>query len=169
VTFVTTHGKLDYTEVKAYRPISLSSFVLQTMENLVDRHIRAVALREYPLYRNLHAYQIGKSTETTLHNVVTRTENAIEHKDIARSALLHIEGAFDRTSFNIIKQAAERHSIEPAVCRWICAMLESRNTSALLSGETLGRLRPEVFAGTCAVTSAVEPGRERSSLGTQQE
>jgi hypothetical protein len=42
----------------------------------------------------------------------------------------------DRTSFEIIKQAAEKHDIEPAICRWICAMLESRNIIATLSGET---------------------------------
>jgi hypothetical protein len=69
--------------------------------------------------------------------VVTRIEYAIEHKDIALGAFLDSEGAFDRTSFDIIKQAAERHGIEPAICRWICAMLDSRNTKAILSGNTL--------------------------------
>jgi hypothetical protein len=69
--------------------------------------------------------------------VVTCIVNVIEHKDIALGAFLDIDGAFDRSSFDIIKQAAERHSIEPAICRWICAMLDSRNISAILSGETL--------------------------------
>jgi hypothetical protein len=69
--------------------------------------------------------------------VVKRIEYAIEHKDIALGAFLDIEEAFERTSFDIIKQAAERHGIKPAICRWICAMLDSRNTSAILSGETL--------------------------------
>jgi hypothetical protein len=49
----------------------------------VDRHIRDGALRSQTLHRNQHAYQIGKSTETALRNVVTRVERAIEHKDIA--------------------------------------------------------------------------------------
>jgi hypothetical protein len=49
--------------------------------------------------------------------VVTCIENAIEHRDIALGAFLDVEGAFDRTSFDTIKQAAERHGIEPAVCR----------------------------------------------------
>jgi hypothetical protein len=98
------------------------------------RHIRDGALRVYPLHRNQHAYQKGKSTETALHNVVTHAEYAIEHKDIALGAFLDIEGAFDRTSFDIIKQAAERHGIEPTIFRWICAMLESRNIIAVLSG-----------------------------------
>jgi hypothetical protein len=48
--------------------------------------------------------------------VVTRIENTIEHKDIALGAFLDIEGAFDRTSFDMIKQAAERHGTEPAIC-----------------------------------------------------
>jgi hypothetical protein len=114
------------------------------MEKLVDRHIRDSAVKKYPLHRNQRAYQTGKSTETALHNVVTRIENATEHKDIALGVFLDIEGAFHRTSFDTIKQAAERHGIEPAVCRWICAMLESRNISATLSGEALGATMAEV-------------------------
>jgi hypothetical protein len=69
--------------------------------------------------------------------VVTRIENAIEHKDLALGAFLDIEGAFNRTSYDTIKQAAERHGIEPAICRWICAMLESRNIVATLAGGTM--------------------------------
>jgi hypothetical protein len=69
--------------------------------------------------------------------VVTRIAYAIEHNDIALGAFLDIEGAFDRTSFDTIKQAAERHGIEPTICKWICAMLDSRNINAILSGETL--------------------------------
>jgi hypothetical protein len=72
-----------------------------------------------------------------MHNVVTHAEYAIEHKVIALGAFLDIEGAFDRTSFDIKKQAAGRHGIEPAICRWICAMLDSRKVTATLSGETL--------------------------------
>jgi hypothetical protein len=52
-----------------------------------------------------------------------------EHKDVALGAFLDIEGAFDRTSFDTIKQAAERHGIKPTTYRWICAMLDSRKYS----------------------------------------
>jgi hypothetical protein len=72
-----------------------------------------------------------------LHNVVTRIENAIEHKEIVLGAFLHIEEALDRASFDTIKQADERHGIEPAVSRWTYVMLESRRISAALSGKTL--------------------------------
>jgi hypothetical protein len=109
VTFIPKPGQSDYTEANTYRPISLSSFLLKTMERIVDRHIRDRALRSQPLHRNQHAYQIGKSTETA-HNVVTHVESAIEHKDIVLGAFLDIEGAFDRTSFDMIEQAAGNHA-----------------------------------------------------------
>jgi hypothetical protein len=70
VTFIPKSGKLDYTEAKAYRPISLS-FLFKTMEKLVDRYIRDGALKIHHLHRNQHVYQIVKSAETALHNVVT--------------------------------------------------------------------------------------------------
>jgi hypothetical protein len=89
------------------------------MEKLVDRHIRDGALKNYPLHRKQHAYQTGKSTETALQHVVTCIESAIEHKEIALAAFLDIEEAFDRTSFEVITQAAERHGIQTTICKWI--------------------------------------------------
>jgi hypothetical protein len=149
VTFTPNPRKLDYTEAKAYRPISLSSFLLKTMAKLVHWHIRYGGL-------NQHTYHTGNYTEIALHNVVTRTENAIEHKDIALGAFLDIEGVFNRTSFDTIKQAAERHGIEATICRWICAMLQSRNISATLSGETLClSVHPSVRSCVLAKTSAI--------------
>jgi hypothetical protein len=76
--------------------------------------------------------------------VVTSIEYAIEHRDMALGAFLDIEGAFDRTSFDIIKPAAVRHGIDPIICRWICAKLESRNIMATLSVRPWRRLRSGV-------------------------
>jgi hypothetical protein len=41
-------------------------------------------------------------------------------------------------TFDIIKQAAESYGIDPSICKWISAMLESRSIKATISGETLG-------------------------------
>jgi hypothetical protein len=48
--FIPKPRKPDYTEAKDYHLISLLSFLLKTMEKLVDRHIRDGALKEYPLH-----------------------------------------------------------------------------------------------------------------------
>jgi hypothetical protein len=144
---------IKYCHTTIYNPSKLSSFPSKTTEKLVDRHVRGGALKEKPLHQNQHAYQTGKSTETALHSVVTCIENAIKHKVLALGAFLDIEGAFDRTSHDTIKQAAEKHGIEPAVCRWICAMLESRNIVFRLAGDTM---RASVARG-CPQGSVLSP------------
>jgi hypothetical protein len=71
--FIPKPGKTTYTEAKAYLPISLLSFMLKTMEKLVDRNIRDEILMLHPLHQYHFIYQPGKSTETALHYVISHT------------------------------------------------------------------------------------------------
>jgi hypothetical protein len=50
VMFIANPRKSDYTEAKAYHPISLLPFLLKTMEKLMDRHIRDGVLKKHPLH-----------------------------------------------------------------------------------------------------------------------
>jgi len=73
-------GRNTYSGPRDYRPISLTSFLLKTMERLVDRYLRDEALAIVPLHPNQHAYQAGKSVETALHWLVVRAEKALDQK-----------------------------------------------------------------------------------------
>ena len=68
----TKPGRTDYTTVKAFRLISLMSFLLKTLERLVDGFIRDDTLIKYPLNENQHVYMASKSTDTALHVLVPR-------------------------------------------------------------------------------------------------
>jgi hypothetical protein len=59
--------------------------------------------------------------------VVRSNENANEQKEIGLGTFLTMERAIDRTSFDTLKQDANMHGTEPAICKWVCSMLESRN------------------------------------------
>jgi len=98
VPFVPKPGQSDYFQAKAFRPISLTSFLLKTLERLIDRYIRDSVLLVHPLQKNQHAYQPGKSTETALHSLVTRIERTLERQEYALAVFLDIEGAFDNAS-----------------------------------------------------------------------
>jgi hypothetical protein len=74
---------------------------------------------------------------TKLENPAMNIANATGYKNIALVTFLDTEGASDRILFDVITQAAERHSTEPATCRWICSMQESRNMITILSRENL--------------------------------
>jgi hypothetical protein len=133
VVFIPKAGKRDTEQPKSYRPISLSSFLLKTMEKLVDHNIREDILSRHPLHQKQFAFQQGKSTTNAIHHVVRRIENALEHKEMALTAFLDIEGAFDNTGYDSIKQAALKREIQPEMIEWITQMLECRIVTANLN------------------------------------
>jgi len=57
------------------------SFLLKTLERLVDRFIRDDTLIKYLLNENQHAYMAGKSTDTALHVLVGKIEKALYNKE----------------------------------------------------------------------------------------
>jgi hypothetical protein len=136
VTFIPKPGKANYTKAKAYCPISLS-FMLKTMEKLVDRHIKDEILGLRPIHQYQFAYQPGKSTKTTLHHVITHIQEAVENREVTPGALLDIAGAFDSTSFDIITKTATCNRLGDAICQWIGYMLRGRKITATLAEETL--------------------------------
>ena len=71
VTFIPKPGKPSHCVAKDLRPISLTSFILKTLERLVDFYIRDEILTKHPLHCNQHAYQVGKSTDSALHSLVS--------------------------------------------------------------------------------------------------
>ena len=135
VVFIPKVGKGDYTSAKSFRPISLSSFLLKTLERLVDRFVREHLHLNHPLHNRQFAYQGGKSTETALHHLVCRIERALEQKEMLLGAFLDIEGAFDNTSHDYISRALESAGIHPTIRRWIHQMLSQRLIMARL-GDT---------------------------------
>lgn len=126
VTFIPKIGKSDYSDPKSFRPISLSSFFLKTMEKIIDRHIRMEILSKNPLNKNQFAYQTGKSTETALKLLTKKIEKTIGEKGYRIAAFMDIMGAFDNTSFESISEALERRGINRKMRDWIQSMLKGR-------------------------------------------
>jgi hypothetical protein len=73
-------GKGTYSGPRDYRPFSLTSSLLKTLESLVDRYLRNNALITVPLHSNQRAYQAGKSVETAFHHLVVRVEKALDQQ-----------------------------------------------------------------------------------------
>jgi hypothetical protein len=137
VIFIPKTGRDSYDQAKAFRPICLSSFLLKILEKIMDRHIRDVLESNAPLHKNHFAYQPGKSTDTALHQLVTRIEKTLDTKGIALGAFLDIEGAFDNTSYLSIIRSAQRKGINDTLCRWIDATLNGRRMMTTLFEETV--------------------------------
>jgi hypothetical protein len=83
VVFIPKPGRNSYYGPHDFRPISLTSFLLKTMERQVDGYLGDEFLVLKPPHPNQHAYQGGKSVETSLHRLVVRVEKALDQRKIA--------------------------------------------------------------------------------------
>jgi hypothetical protein len=113
VMFIPKPGLSSYELAKSF---SLTSFLLKTMERLVNLH-------DYPLNPMQHAYLKGKSTETALHDLVYKIDGSLAQKEFALRVFLYVEGAFDNTSFESMGDAASDHGVCSTINRWIDFML----------------------------------------------
>jgi hypothetical protein len=136
VVFIPKPGRNSYCGPKDFRPISLTSFLLKTLEMLVDRFLRDEILVFKPLHPNQHAYQAGKSVETALHQLMVQIEKALDQQEVVLGTFLDIEGAFNNTSYDSMCMALARHGVDHTIVRWVKATLEGRRAIATLGGSS---------------------------------
>lgn len=140
VRFIQKPGRMDTENVKSRRAISLSSFLLKTLEGLVDLHVRMTSLVNSPLHSQQHAYQMGKSTSSAALKLVSHIEETLAVKDSALVLFLDIEGAFDRATYDSFRKAAHKLKIDPFVIDWIISMLKNRTLEASLNGVNVRKI-----------------------------
>ena len=132
--FLAKPGKKTYDTAKAFRPLCLTSFIFKTLERLVDFHIKEDVLAETPLDEHQYAYKADVSTETALHRLVSRAEEAIDKGQFALAVFLDIDGAFSCASQQAMKNGLQRFPIEPTVRRWMNNSLQLREVIAEVKG-----------------------------------
>lgn len=131
VTFIPKAGKPSHTTAKDFRPISLSSFFLKTMERIIDLEIRS-NLKGSCLSDSQHAYLKGKSVETALHSVVSSIEYGLENKIYTLASFVDIEGAFNNVTTQAIRTGLHHIGTEEYLINWISCALENRTINSEL-------------------------------------
>lgn len=139
VVFIPKVGKIQHSCAKDYRPISLSSFLLKTLERILDEHIRA-NISNMEFSADQHAYIKGKSVESALHDLSRNIEESIEYKEYALACFLDIEGAFNNIRSDAIMKALEASGTHPFINKWIMKALTQRYIETELGGTTLTAL-----------------------------
>jgi len=125
VIFIPKAGKPSHTNPKDFRLTSLSSFLLKTLERLIDIHIR-LTINPSLLSDAQHAYRKGRSTDTALHSLEFSIERGFRNKEYSLAAFLDIEGAFNNVTPTAITGALTELAIERPIVGLINTMLTSR-------------------------------------------
>ena len=138
VIFLRKEGKPDYSNPKAYRPITLSNFLLKSLERIIQWYINENLVTK-PLYAQ-HAYTQGRSTESALSEVVDFIKKSINRGEKVLAVSLDCSGAFDRINFKSAAKAMGQKLIPTAINEWYTSLLESRSVSTDLLGEKVTRI-----------------------------
>jgi len=122
--FIPKIGKNQFNVPKAFRPITLSSFMLKALERILQWYIKD-AHTQTPLYAQ-HAYTEGLSTETALSAFINEVESALHRGQYTLAVSLDCSGAFDRISFDSATEALREQGTPESIIRWYSNVLRNR-------------------------------------------
>ena len=101
------------------RSINLCSSLLKLLENTVQLYLHEHLDIDSSLSHNQLGFRRGRSTDETLHNVVSHIEQTLPKEQFALSCFVDIKAAFDSISFRSIISALERSKIDRHLISWI--------------------------------------------------
>jgi hypothetical protein len=140
VIFIPKQGKDNYNNPKSFRPITLSSFFLKTLERVVLWEIEDRYLIQNPLSDVQHAFRTGKSTDSALSVVVDKIESGMDNQHTI-GVFLDIQGAFDNISFESAISALVKKGIDVNIIKWYESYITKRLT-------IYGRVTKQLTRGT---------------------
>ena len=126
VIFIPKPGKDSYEKAKSYRPISLSNYMLKTLERLVGWEMK-LALKENPVHTRQHGFRNDRSTETAISDAVSYIEEYILRRRKVIGVSLDIQAAFDSIHPIQVKKALIKHGGERRMVNWYYNYLIHRN------------------------------------------
>ena len=137
--FIPKPGKNSYNMAKSFRLITLTSFQLKIMERMIYWYLNCCLGIDKMITQNQHGFRVGKSTESALHQLVTKIERTIVEGQFALGIFLDIEGAFDNVSFKAITESLTELQLPLEMVRWINAMLRSRTVTVTVQGKSVSK------------------------------
>ena len=140
IVFIPKPGKLDYSDPKSLRPLSLTSFFLKGIERTIHWHILRTSLRYNKFHKNLYSYRESISTEDILHKLIHKVEKALEKKEMAIVLFMDISAAFSMANVTGMIKNMKRKGIEPGIINWITYALTNRQAITSLNGDTVMKI-----------------------------
>ena len=115
-----------YNHHKSWRPISLSNYVVKTLEKLITWEVDRV-LKENPLSSNQHGFRREKNTETAISANTDYIEKHIMFGKPVVGVFLDIQAAFDTIHPECIRGALEDKGVDSLITNWYYDYLTHRN------------------------------------------
>jgi len=117
---------LGQTAVDNYRPVSLTSVVVKSLERLVNNHIMNFLSDDKLLCDNQHGFRPLPSCVTQLLQLVHEWLRILEERGSVDAIFLDFAKAFDKTSHPHLPLKLQHHEIKGQLLNWITDFLTTR-------------------------------------------
>ena len=124
VIFLEKPNKVDKACVKSFRPISLMSYLLKSLEKLIYWQISNSVLD--PIIKTQHGFRKNYSCDTALSSLVDQIESGILRNQLVQVANIDIASAFGSLSYESAIKAMREHKIPEKIIQWYKHFLESQ-------------------------------------------
>ena len=133
VIFIPKPGKSDYTNPKAFRPISLSNYLLKALERLCCWRMET-ALELNPIHDKQNGFRSDRSTETAISSMTSYVENYLFKRQQAVGVFLDISAAFDSIHTDFIKKQLLSKGADPLMVAWYINYITDRHLNFNVTG-----------------------------------
>ena len=137
-SFIPKPGKADYTIASAFRPISLSNYLLKGLERLCVWRVDE-ALLEFPIHDRQHGFRCDRSTETAISEVVNEIERHIFKRERTLGVFLDIKSAFDSITPEQIRKCLLNHRAPVTLVDWYYDYITNRKINVSRGGVASAR------------------------------
>ena len=133
VVFIPKPGKSTYDAAKSWRPISLTNYLLKTLEKICSWHMDE-RLETHPVHKRQHGFRSDRNTETSLSDVVNYIEKYIYNGQHVIGVFLDIQAAFDTIDPEKVRLSLVEHGGNKDMVNWYYNYIRHRNLHIQIKG-----------------------------------
>jgi hypothetical protein len=123
-------GKKDYSEVKAYRPISLLNTMGKILEKIIQR--RLTYLTQDILPNTQFGAREGYSATDAVLKII---QDARKASETTTAMMIDVKGAFDNVHKETLIETLKSFNVPSAAVRWVYYFLTDRHASLIVDGK----------------------------------
>ena len=140
--FIPKPGKPDYSDPRAFRPITLQSFIYKAQERVALWQLQDNYFRRKPFHQAQHAFRMGRSCDSAIAETVDCLESSIARNEYALALFIDIKGAFDNLDQSQAILAMKGRGAPKWFVNFYEAYLKDRTAKCTLFGNSETRTIP---------------------------
>ena len=117
-----------------YRPVSLTSIVVKTLERVVQKHIMIFLTDQQLLIENQHGFRKYRSCLTQLQQLLHHWSSVLDKRGAIDVAFLDFAKAFDKVSHPHLFNKLQSYAIKGQLLEWINNFLLGRKQRVVING-----------------------------------